>query len=194
MHFRDVWMILHDLVTLPNVKTHFVLSQYAISSRSNNANSRKWRKTSFLALWIIQKCISVMFEWSFMTWKHCRMLKTFSTITICNIKSIQQTKLQKMAKNLFFGSLDHSKMHFSDFWMIQHDQKLLTPFSTIIICNMKSIRPTKLEKLTKDWRDHSKFIRVARKRSQKENQIFPGHAVFAVVSGKVSIFASDHQK
>ena len=122
----------------------------------------------------------------------CR--KTFNYITICNIKSIQETKLQKMAKNLYFGSLDHSKMHFLDFWMIQHDQKLLTPFSTIIICNMKSIRPTKLEKLTKDWRDHSKFIRVARKRSQKENQIFPGHAVFAVVSGKVSIFASDHQK
>ena len=120
-HFWDVWMILHDLVTLPNVKTHFVLSQYAISSRSNNANSRKWRKTSFLALWIIQKCISVMFEWSFMTWKHCRMLKTFSTITICNIKSIQQTKLRIMAKNLFFGTLDHSKMHFRDVWMILHD-------------------------------------------------------------------------
>ena len=44
--------------------------------------------------------------------------KTFSTITICNIKSIQQTKLQKMAKNLFFGSLDHSKKYFSDLWMI----------------------------------------------------------------------------
>ena len=38
--------------------------------------------------------------------------QTFSTITICNIKSIQQTKLKKMAKNLFLGSLDHSKMHF----------------------------------------------------------------------------------
>ena len=42
-------------------------------------------------------------------------LKTFSTITICNIELIQQTKLQKMAKNLRFGSLDHSKMHFRDF-------------------------------------------------------------------------------
>ena len=47
--------------------------------------------------------------------------KTFSTITICNIKSIQQTKLKKTAKNLFFGSLDHSKMHFCDSWMILHD-------------------------------------------------------------------------
>ena len=41
--------------------------------------------------------------------------QTVSTITICNIKSIQPTKLQKMAKNLYFGSLDHSKMHFCDF-------------------------------------------------------------------------------
>ena len=38
--------------------------------------------------------------------------KTFSTITICNIKAIQHTKLKKMAKNLFFGYLDHSKRHF----------------------------------------------------------------------------------
>ena len=88
-----------------------------------------------------------------------------STIKISSMKHIRPAKLKKIAKNLYFGSLDHSKMHFFDFWMIQHDQKLLTPFSTIIICNMKSIRPTKLEKLTKDWRDHSKFIRVARKRS-----------------------------
>ena len=40
--------------------------------------------------------------------------KHFNTITICHIKSIQQTNLQKMVKNLFFGSLDHSKMHFCD--------------------------------------------------------------------------------
>ena len=25
-----------------------------------------------------------------------------------------------MAKNLLFGTLDHSKMHLRDFWMIQH--------------------------------------------------------------------------
>ena len=68
MHFRDVWMILHDLITLPKVGKHLVLSQYATSSRSNRPNSRKWPKTSFGALWIIQKCISGFFEWSFMTW------------------------------------------------------------------------------------------------------------------------------
>ena len=42
-------------------------------------------------------------------------VETFCTIIIYNIKSIKQTKLQKMAENLFFGYLDHSKMHFCDF-------------------------------------------------------------------------------
>ena len=45
---------------------------------------------------------------------------------VSNIKSIQQTKLQKMATNLFFGSLDHSKMHFGDIWMILHDLVMLS--------------------------------------------------------------------
>ena len=136
-------------------------------SRNIIQNPRKWPKASFLALWIIQKCILVIFEWSFMTWYGCQILKnikyhhnmqyqvdptdqspenspkplfwrfgsfknvflrflndpswpgnvaqrwkTFTTIIICNIKSIQQTKHQNMAKNLYYGSLDHSKMHF----------------------------------------------------------------------------------
>ena len=51
--------------------------------------------------------------------------KTFSIITICNIKSIQETKLQKMAKNLYFGSLDHSKMRFCDFRMTLYDKAML---------------------------------------------------------------------
>ena len=41
MYFRDIWMILCDLVTLPKVGKHLVLSQYAISSRSNRPKSRK---------------------------------------------------------------------------------------------------------------------------------------------------------
>ena len=48
--------------------------------------------------------------------------RLFSNITISNMKSIQRTQLQKMAKNLFFDPLDHSKMHFCDFWMIQHER------------------------------------------------------------------------
>ena len=50
---------------------------------------------------------------------------SFSTIKICNIRSIQQTRLQKITKNLFFGSLDHSKMRFCDIWMILHDLVVL---------------------------------------------------------------------
>ena len=68
MNFYDFWMIQLDLLTLPKVGKHLVLSQYAISSRSNRPNSRKWPKTSFLALWVIQKCTFVTFEWSFMIW------------------------------------------------------------------------------------------------------------------------------
>ena len=41
---------------------------------------------------------------------------------ICNIKSFRPTKLDKMAKNHFLGSLDHSKMRFCDFWMIQYER------------------------------------------------------------------------
>ena len=75
MPFYEFWTILHDLVMFPNVRKHLVLSQYAISSRSNRPNPRKWPKTSFLALWIIQKCICVTFEWSFTTWWPCRKLE-----------------------------------------------------------------------------------------------------------------------
>ena len=63
-------------------------------------------------------------------------------------------------KNAFF-------VIFEWFSMCDIIAKLLRPFSTIKICNMKSIRPTQLEKLTKDWMDHSKILRVARKKSQK---------------------------
>ena len=55
--FCEFWMILRDQVTLTKVGKHLVRSQYAISSRSNQPNSRKWPKTSIVALWIIQKCI-----------------------------------------------------------------------------------------------------------------------------------------
>ena len=90
---------------LSNVGKHLVLSQYAISSRSNRPNSRKWPKTSFLALWIIQKCIFLIFEWSIMSHIMTKLLTPFSIVKICNIKVIRWTKLKKMANNW----MDHSK-------------------------------------------------------------------------------------
>ena len=75
MHYCAIWMILHELVTLPKDGKHLVLSQYAISSRSNRPNSRKWSKTSFLGLWIIQKYIFVIFEWSSMSDIMARLLQ-----------------------------------------------------------------------------------------------------------------------
>ena len=38
--------------------------------------------------------------------------KSFSSIKICNFKSIRCPKLKKRAENLVFGYLDHSKRHF----------------------------------------------------------------------------------
>ena len=75
IRFWSFWMILYDLATLPNVGEHLVLSEFAISSRLDTPKSRKWPKTSFLALWIIQKSVFEVFEWSFMTWQPCRMLE-----------------------------------------------------------------------------------------------------------------------
>ena len=88
------------------------------------------------------------------------MWKTFNSITICNIKSLQQTKVHKMAKNVFLA-----------LWIIQNAflwllndplrpdnvAKCLKTFSTIIVCNIKAIWGAKIEKMTKtcfvekDW-------------------------------------------
>ena len=46
------------------------------------------------------------------------------------IKAIQQTKLNVKAKNLIFGTLDHSKMLLWDFWMILHDLVVLPNVET----------------------------------------------------------------
>ena len=119
MHFSKVWMILHDLVVVPNVGKHSVLTKYTISSRPFNPKSRKpcfWDFGSF----------KNVFSWLLNdpTWPGigAECSKAWTSITTCNIKLFQLTRVQKTAKNLLFGTLDHSKMHFCDFWMIQHEQ------------------------------------------------------------------------
>ena len=106
----------------PHNKKHWVWSQYALSSLSKRPNSRYWHKSSFWAFWVIQKCIFVTFEWSSMCHIVAKLFEPSYTITICIIKSIQETKLQILAQIVLLRTLDHSKMHFCDFWMIQHDQ------------------------------------------------------------------------
>ena len=123
--FCEFWMILRDQVTLTKVGKHLVRSQYAISSRSNRPNSRKWPKTVFWLIGSLKNALLWFLNDPSWPGNVAESWKTFSTIMICNIKSIQQIKLQKMAENLFFGSLDHSKMHFSDLWMILHDLVML---------------------------------------------------------------------
>ena len=105
MHFWHFWTILYELLTFLNIVTYLVLSSWAISSGSKRPKSRKRPKSCFLALWIIQKCISVTFEWSNMSHISAKLLKPFTVIKICNIKLIWRTKLDKMANNW----MDHSK-------------------------------------------------------------------------------------
>ena len=100
------WMILHELVILPKVKKHLVLSQYTMSTRSNRPNSRKWPKTSFLPLGIIQKCNLVIFEWSSISDIMAKLLTPFSWIRIYNIKL---TKLEKMANSAPGGHLQPTR-------------------------------------------------------------------------------------
>ena len=85
---------------------------------SRSVRQRKF--DPFLAFWIIQKGIFLIFEWSSMGDMTAHMSISFSIIKICNLKSIRCTELKKMAKKHFFGYLDHSKMIFRGFWMIQH--------------------------------------------------------------------------
>ena len=84
---------------------HLVLWKYAISNQSDAPNSRKWPKTSFLAIWIIQKGIFQIFEWSSMSYMMTKSCTPFSSIEICNIESIWCSKLEKIAEN----HMDHSK-------------------------------------------------------------------------------------
>ena len=105
----------------------------------------------FLALWIIQKCILVIFEWSSWPDNVALSWKTFSTITICNIKSIQQTKIQKMAKNLFFGSLDHSKMQYCAFWMILHDLVMLRKVCKHLLLSQDAISSRSNRPNSRKW-------------------------------------------
>ena len=90
-HLRDFWIILHDLLTLQRVGKHLVLSQYAISSRSNRPNPRKWPKTTFFALWIIQNGIFVTFEWSSIGDMIAHLSRSFNVIKIWHLKSIRCT-------------------------------------------------------------------------------------------------------
>ena len=80
-----------------------------------------------------------------------------STIKISSMKHIRPAKLKKIAKNLYFGSLDHSKIRFEKFEVA----KCWKTLSSITICNTKSIYQTKLQKMAKNLYfgslDHSKM-------------------------------------
>ena len=97
-----------QVITWTNHGDYSVLSEYEVSTQSNAQKSRKWPETSFLAIWIIQKGIFEVFEWSIMTDTMAKWCRPFSSIIICNIKSNQWTKLEKITKNLIFCSFLHN--------------------------------------------------------------------------------------
>ena len=111
--------------------------------RSANTNKNRWNDPSWPG--------SVAKWW-----------KIYSSIIMCNIKSIQQTKLKIMAKNLIFGTSDHSKMLFWDFWMILHDLVVLPNVGKHIVLSSyaissRSINP-KSRKPLFGTLDHSKML------------------------------------
>ena len=115
-----------------------------------------------------------------------KSLTPLSTIQICNTKSIRYSKLEKTAKNLIFGYLDHSKSHFSDFWMIQDEWHLVKIMHTIKFYQNMQYRDSPMfhtqensQKLYGSFKKAKTCIRVAQKKIFKVNQIFPGPAVFA---------------
>ena len=124
----------------------------------------------FLPLWSFKNAFLWLLNepsWPGYIAKCCKSLRTN---TIYNANSIQQTKPKKTAKNLLFGTLDHSKMHFLTFeWssMSLITAKLLRPFSIIRICNIKLMWRTKLEKTANKWMDHSKWPTRHRKKNLK---------------------------
>ena len=143
LHFCDLWMILRDLVMLSNIRKHLVLSQYAISSRSNRPNSKKWPKTSFLAVWIIQKCIFVIFEWSCMTCHHGKMFKNIFHYHHLQYQTIQTSQAGSNGQNAHiwpFGSFKNAFLwSLNDFTWPGNIVEGWQTFSTITICNIKSI-------------------------------------------------------
>ena len=90
----------------------FVISNKIQTNEKLNMAKRKWQKKAFFALnyadyaWLIMRNMSDIAAIS---------LKQLSTYQICIIKLIRCSKHEKMANNLVFGYLDHSKMHFLNF-------------------------------------------------------------------------------
>ena len=112
------WLQLIQLITYSTYSTYstywlidlFKLRQYQVDP--TDLTPENGQKPLFLLFGSFKKA----FLWSLNdpSWPGyvSQSWKTSSTIIIHNIKSIQQTKLQKMAKNHFFGLFDHSKRIF----------------------------------------------------------------------------------
>ena len=110
-------------------------------------------KTSFLALFCINYAnyaYLITYAWPLSITKYW---ETFWTIIICNIMSIWALKLEKMAKTSFLALFCINYANYA--YLINHAwpltmTKCWETFWTIIICNVRSIRAPKLEKMAKN--------------------------------------------
>ena len=80
---------------------------------------------------------------------------TYSSIIICNIKSIQQTKLKIMAKNLIFDTLGRSKVRFWDFWIILRGLVVLPNVRKHIVLSSYTISSQSKRPNSRQWPKNS---------------------------------------
>ena len=97
VHIMHTWMIMQDLQPLPLVERHLGLLSYAISSRTEPPKLRKWTKTSFFALFCTIYAHYAYLIDSAWPIAIATCWETFRSTIICNIKSIEATKVEKKA-------------------------------------------------------------------------------------------------
>ena len=100
---------------------HLVVSIYTISSQFDAPKSRKWSKSSFLAVGIIQ--IGIFYDIRMIHYDLTRWPNHLNHLVQSKyaISSQFDAPTQENGQSpLIFGYLDHSKRYSYDFWMIQN--------------------------------------------------------------------------
>ena len=130
----------------PNVEKHLGLSSYAISSRSEPPKTRN--RPMCICAQFMHIVYAHVFNcaWPKTTARCCEI---FRTAIICNTESIRATKLKKIAKKIIFALFCTFYAHYAhliNYAWTKTSSTFSETFRTIIICNIESIRATKVEK------------------------------------------------
>ena len=98
---RHFWWILNNptrVITWTSHGDYLVQSEYMQYQANPMHRSQENDQKQFLAVWIIQKGIFEVLEWSITTDTIAKSCRPFGSIMICNIKSIRCTELVKSQK------------------------------------------------------------------------------------------------